>query len=318
MSWKADIQNFGNSGAKEEEPVRRTALLKKLITDPKILVMPGVYDCLSAKIAEACGIKAVQVTGYGLAGSYLGVPDIGILTKSQMVELTRNICRSVSVPVMADGDTGFGNAVNLYMAVREFEEAGAAGINLEDQMFPKRCGHMGGKQIIPFEEAVKKIEAAAEARRDPDFVINARTDAIAVAGVEEAIRRGNAFARAGADLIFVEAPTNPDDIRRVIQSIEAPVSINMIYAPGGKTPPVSIRTLEEWGAARVSVPVMPLFASAFALRNMYDAIRDDNASKMQQEVFGFEEFTDLMGLPKIRLLEEKFLSSAELDARYQK
>lgn len=165
--------------------------------------MPGVYDCVSAKIAEQCGVKAVQVTGYGLAGSYLGKPDVGILTKTQMVELTRNICNAVRIPVMADGDTGFGNAINLYYAVQEFEAAGAAGINLEDQFFPKRCGHMGGKQIIPFEEAVKKVEAAAAARKDKDFVINARTDAIAVAGVDEAIRRGNAFAKAGADLVFV-------------------------------------------------------------------------------------------------------------------
>ena len=174
--------------------MNRTTRLKELIRAREILVMPGVYDALSAKIAEKCGVKAVQVTGYGLAGSNLGLPDVGIMTKTQMVDLTRNICRAVSIPVMADGDTGFGNAINLYYAVRDFEAAGAAGINLEDQFFPKRCGHMGGKQIIPFEEAVKKIEAAAAARTDPDFVINARTDAIAVAGVEEAIRRGNAFA----------------------------------------------------------------------------------------------------------------------------
>lgn len=135
-----------------------TTQLKNLINSPEILVMPGVYDVLSAKIAERCGIKAVQVSGYGLAGSYLGMPDVGILTKTQMVELTRNICNGVSIPVMADGDTGFGNAVNLYYAVKEFEAAGAAGINLEDQVFPKRCGHMGGKQIIPFNEAVKKLK----------------------------------------------------------------------------------------------------------------------------------------------------------------
>lgn len=317
MSWKAGTQNSGSDGMAEEgSDMRPTTQLKKLIADPQILVMPGVFDCLSAKIAESRGIKAVQVTGYGLAGSYLGVPDVGILTKSQMVELTRNICHAVSIPVMADGDTGFGNAVNLYYAVREFEDAGAAGINLEDQFFPKRCGHMGGKQIIPFEEAVKKIEAAADARRDKDFVINARTDAIAVAGVEEAIRRGNAFHKAGADLIFVEAPTNPDDIKRVIQSIEAPVSINMIYAAGSKTPSVSINTLQEWGAARVSIPVMPLFAAAFALRKIYSSIADGDVSDMQQEIFKFTEFTDLMGLPDIQKLESRFLSGSELNFRY--
>ena len=296
--------------------MNRTTLLKQYIQAKEVLVMPGVYDCVSAKIAEQCGVKAVQVTGYGLAGSYLGKPDIGILTKTQMVELTRNICNAVSIPVMADGDTGFGNAINLYYAVQEFEAAGAAGINLEDQFFPKRCGHMGGKQIIPFEEAVKKIEAAAAARKDKDFVINARTDAIAVAGVDEAIRRGNAFAKAGADLIFVEAPTDPDDVKRVIQSIDAPVSINMIYAKGSKTPSIPIKTLEEWGAARVSVPVMPLFAASFALRKAYTAVVNDDVSSMDDEIFKFAEFTDLVGLPEIKELEKRFLASEEMNARY--
>lgn len=298
--------------------MNRTTQLKRLIQAKEILVMPGVYDALSAKIAEKCGVKAVQVTGYGLAGSNLGLPDVGIMTKTQMVELVRNICNAVSIPVMADGDTGFGNAINLYYAVKEFEAAGAAGINLEDQFFPKRCGHMGGKQIIPFEEAVKKIEAAAAARVDPDFVINARTDAIAVSGVEEAIRRGNAFAKAGADLIFVEAPEEVDDIKRVIQSINAPVSINMIYAKGSKTPAVTIKQLEEWGAARVSVPVMPLFAASRALERAYTAVVNDDVVSMNGEIFEFAEFTDLVGLPFIKELEKRFLDTTELDARYHR
>ncbi len=296
--------------------MNRTTRLKQLIQAKEILVMPGVYDALSARIAEKCGVKAVQVTGYGLAGAGLALPDVGIMTKTQMVEQVRNICRAVSIPVMADGDTGFGNAINLYYAVKDFEEAGAAGINLEDQFFPKRCGHMGGKQIIPFEEAVKKIEAAAAARTDQDFVINARTDAIAVSGVDEAIRRGNAFAKAGADLIFVEAPEKVDDIKRVIQSIDAPVSINMIYAKGSKTPAVSIKQLEEWGAARVSVPVMPLFAAARALERAYTAVVNDDVASMNDQIFEFVEFTDLVGLPLIKELEQRFLDTAELDARY--
>lgn len=298
--------------------MKRTTRLKQMIQAREILVMPGVYDTLSAMIAEKCGIKAVQVTGYGLAGSNLGYPDVGIMTKTQMVELVRNICARVNFPVMADGDTGFGNAVNLYYAVKEFEAAGAAGINLEDQFFPKRCGHMNGKQIIPFNEAVKKIEAAGAARTDPDFVINARTDAVAVAGVDEAIRRGNAFAKAGADLIFVEAPEKIDDIKRIIQSIDAPVSINMIYVKGSKTPAVSIKQLEEWGAARVSVPIMPLFAAARALQKAYTAVASDDVSSMNGEIFEFSEFTDLVGLPFIKELEQRFLDTAELDARYNR
>lgn len=298
--------------------MNRTTRLKKLIQAPEILVMPGVYDALSAMIAEKCGIKAVQATGYGFAGSNLGYPDVGIMTKTQMVELVRNICNRVDIPVMADGDTGFGNAINLYYAVKDFEAAGAAGINLEDQLFPKRCGHMGGKQIISFEEAVKKIEAAVAAKKDPDFVINARTDAVAVAGVDEAIRRGNAFAKAGADLIFVEAPEKIDDIKRILDSIDAPVSINMIYAKGSKTPAVSIQQLQEWGAARVSVPVMPLFAAARALEKAYTAIANDDVEEMMsnKNTFEFSEFTNLVGLPEIKELEKKFLDTAEMEARY--
>lgn len=295
--------------------MRKTTLLKKLINDPEILIMPGVYDALSAKVAQKCGAKAVQVSGYGVAGSYLGMPDVGILTLTQMVDITRHICNAVDIPVMADGDTGFGNAVNLYYTVKEIEAAGAAGVNLEDQVFPKRCGHMEGKQIISIEKAVKKIEAAVAAKVDPDFVINARTDAIAVAGIDEAIKRGNAFAKAGADLIFVEAPNNPDEIKRVIQSIDAPVSINMLY--GGKTPPVPIKTLEEWGAARVSVPVASIFAVTKALDEAFTKILDDEGMELLNHSYNFKQFTALVGLPQIRDLENKYLDSSEWDARYQ-
>jgi len=290
--------------------MKKTTQLKNLLKGPEILVMPGVYDALSAKIAQKCGVKAVQVSGFGLAASYLGLPDVAILTKTQMVDLTRNICSAIDIPVMADGDTGFGNAINLYYAVKEFEAAGAAGINLEDQVFPKRCGHMVGKQIVPFSEAVKKIEAAVAAKTDPDFIINARTDAIAVAGVDEAIRRGNAFAKAGADLIFVEAPTNPDDIKRVIQSIEAPVSINMLYG-GGKTPPVPLKTLQEWGARRVSVPVASLFSVAKMLEKTFTAILQDEGAKLAEESYKFDEFTALVGLPEIKDLEKRFFDLSE-------
>ena len=180
--------------------MKKTTLLKKLINDPEILVMPGAYDVLSARLIEAAGFKAVQCSGFGFAASLLGLPDIGILSSTQMLEITRSICHAVDIPVMADGDNGFGNAVNTYYTVREFEAAGAAGINLEDQISPKRCGHITGKQCISAEEMVLKIKAAREAARDPDFVINARTDAYMVYGEEEAIRRGNMYAKAGAEV----------------------------------------------------------------------------------------------------------------------
>lgn len=285
--------------------MKKTTCLKKLIRAPEILIMPGVYDALSAKLAEKAGACAVQISGFGLAGSFLGVPDVAILTESQMVELTRNICRAVDIPVMADGDTGFGNVVNVHYAVRDFEDAGAAGINLEDQVFPKRCGHMSGKQIIPMAEAVKKIEAAANARKDSDFVINARTDAIAAAGVDEAIRRGNAFAKAGADMIFVEAPQKLDDVKRVIQSIEAPVSINLLH--GGKSPAMTVKQLEEWGAARVSVPVAALMSVSWMLEKTYRHILEHGEiASLQDNSYSFSSFVELIGLQEVRKLEEKF------------
>ena len=295
--------------------MKKTTLLKKLILDRDVLVMPGVHDVLSAKIAEKVGAKAVQVSGYGLSACYLGLPDMGILTLTQMAEITRNICRAVDIPVMADGDTGFGNAINLYYAVKEFEAAGAAGINLEDQLFPKRCGHMQGKQIISLDEGVKKIQAAVDAKTDPDFVINARTDAIAVYGVDEAIKRGNAYAKAGADLIFVEAPTGEEDIKRVIQSIDAPVSINMLY--GKKTPPISVEQIASYGAARVSVPIASVMATAYALEKLYKHILEKGEITTIQDVsYAFDHFTDLLGMQHILELERQFLHSEELDARY--
>jgi 2,3-dimethylmalate lyase len=287
--------------------VKKTTRLKQLILDRKVLVMPGAYDALSAKVIEKAGFQAIQCSGYGIAASVLGLPDVGILSMAEMLSQTRAICNAVNVPCMADGDTGFGNVVNVWHTVQAFEAAGAAGINLEDQVFPKRCGHMDGKEVISLEEMVQKIRAAADARVDKDFVINARTDAIAVLGIEEAIRRGNAYADAGADLIFVEAPPAADDIKYVIRSIKAPVSINM--TDGGKTPIASIQQLEEWGAARVSIPVTALFAAAKAVETAMQVILAEGVSPTvnhPEMVMTFKEFTDLVGLPEIRAIEKKY------------
>ncbi|HHV57951.1 MAG TPA: isocitrate lyase/PEP mutase family protein [Firmicutes bacterium] len=294
--------------------MRKTTLLKKLINDPEILVMPGAYDVLSARLIEAAGFRAVQCSGFGFAASFLGLPDIGILSSSQMLELTRNICHAVDIPVMADGDNGFGNPVNTHYTVREFEAAGAAGINLEDQVSPKRCGHITGKQIIPAEEMVLKIQAAREAAGDPDFVINARTDAYGVAGIEEAIRRGNLYAKAGADLIFVEAPLSVEGIKRVIREIDAPVSINLLQ--GGRTPLVTIQELEEWGAARVSIPVTTVMAAAYGVKQALEYIKAHGTIRDLEGVLSFAEFTDLVGLDKIRELEARYLTEEEIALRY--
>ncbi|MFC1670146.1 oxaloacetate decarboxylase [Spirochaetota bacterium] len=287
--------------------MKKTTRLRQLIEDKKILAMPGAYDAISAKIIEKAGFDALQVTGFGLAAALQGKPDIGIISMGDMLYATRNIAQSVNIPVMADGDTGFGNEINVYHTVKSFEEAGAAGINLEDQVFPKRCGHMEGKQVVTMEEMARKIKAAVMGRKDPDFIINARTDAIAVYGIEDAIKRGNAYAEAGADLIFVEAPNTKEEIKYVIDKIKAPVSINM--AQGGKTPVCTVDELEKLGAARVSYPITALFAAARAMEKALQVLKKNSSTEEINDAFmSFEEFTDLVGLPDIKKIEDEINS----------
>ena len=291
--------------------MKKTSLLRKYILERNALVCPGAHDVISAKLIEQSGFKALQVSGFGLSASYLGLPDMAFIGFSDVVHFTKNIVDAVDIPVMADADTGYGNSINAMYVTREFIRAGAAGMNIEDQVFPKRCGHLEGKQIIPLEEMVLKIRACTEARNgiDPDFVINARTDAIAVAGVDEAIRRGNAYAQAGADLIFVEAPRSVEQIEQIVREIKAPVSVNLMDAVvGGKTPLVSIDTLRKLGVARVSIPVGPLFAAVRGMRDYLDAIKGDRIAEGRTElVVPFAEFKSLVGFDAFRDLERRYL-----------
>ncbi len=291
--------------------MKKTSLLRKYILERNALVCPGAHDVISAKLIEQSGFKALQVSGFGLSASYLGLPDMAFIGFSDVVHFTKNIVDAVEIPVMADADTGYGNSINAMYVTREFIRAGAAGMNIEDQVFPKRCGHLEGKQIIPLEEMVLKIRACTEARNgiDPDFVINARTDAIAVAGVDEAIRRGNAYAQAGADLIFVEAPRSVEQIEQIVREIKAPVSVNLMDAVvGGKTPLVSIDTLRKLGVARVSIPVGPLFAAVRGMRDYLDAIKGDRIAEGRTElVVPFAEFKSLVGFDAFRDLERRYL-----------
>ncbi|NLK19727.1 MAG: isocitrate lyase/PEP mutase family protein, partial [Synergistaceae bacterium] len=267
--------------------MKKTTLLKNMISERKALVCPGAHDAISAMLIERAGFKALQVSGFGLSASYLGLPDMAFIGFSDVVHFTKNIIDAVNIPVMADADTGYGNSINAMHVTREFIRAGAAGMNIEDQVFPKRCGHLEGKQIIPMEEMVLKIKAcrAAGDELDPDFVINARTDAIAVAGIDEAIRRANAYAEAGADLIFVEAPRSVEQIEQAVQEIKAPVSINLMDAvTGGKTPLVPIHRLREIGVGRVSIPVGPLFAAVKGMTAYLEAIKGDQIAEGRTEL----------------------------------
>ncbi|NLG94423.1 MAG: oxaloacetate decarboxylase [Acetomicrobium flavidum] len=290
--------------------MKRSTLLKNMIAERKALVCPGAHDVISAKLIERAGFRACQVSGFGLSASYLGLPDMAFLSFSEALDFSKNIIDAVEVPVMVDADTGFGNAINAMRVTEEFIKIGAAGMNIEDQVFPKRCGHLEGKQIIPMEEMVLKIKACIEVKKklDPDFVINARTDAIAVSGVDEAIRRGNAYADAGADLIFIEAPRTKEDIKRLTREIRAPISINLFDAvSGGKTPLISIDELREMGVARISIPVGPLFAAIRGMINYLDVIKDGIAEGRDDLVVPFAEFKELIGFNKYRDLEKKYL-----------
>lgn len=291
--------------------MKKTTRLKNLINERKALVCPGAHDAISGKLIEKAGFKALQVSGFGLSATYLGLPDMAFIGFSDVLHFTKNIVDAVDIPVMADADTGYGNSINAMHITREFIKAGAAGMNIEDQLFPKRCGHLEGKSIIPMEEMVLKIKACKAARDelDPDFVINARTDAIAVAGIDEAILRANAYAEAGADLIFVEAPRSVEQIEQAVREIKAPVSVNLMDAvTGGKTPLVSIDKLKAIGVGRVSIPVGPLFAAVKGMTTYLEAISGDRIAEGRTELVApFSDFKDLVGFDLFRDLEKKYL-----------
>ncbi len=300
--------------------MKKTTQLRHLIEAPEILVSPGAYDCFSAKLIESMGFKAMATTGAGISESFLGVPDFGFLGLSENLMISRNIAQAVNLPVMADADTGYGNAV--YHTVRMFEEAGITGINLEDQVAPKRCGHIKGKEIISMEEMVKKIEAAVAARKDPDFIINARTDAAAIAGIDEAIRRANAYHKAGADMVFPDAVLSEEDIAKFVGNVSAPVSINMGLAIRKRptTPLVSIKRLEELGVARVTFPRMTTASALSGMKKALEVILESIAQGKIIErpdlCFSFEELSTLMGVPQMKELEERFLTEEALAGKY--
>lgn len=286
--------------------MKKTTLLKKYVHDPEILVIPGVPDPLSARIAWKTGFKAVFVSGYASTAATLGAPDVGLMTMTEMVECAARIVDAVDIPVFADGDTGHGNVTNLIRSMRQFEKAGVAAIFYEDQVAPKRCGHMSGKQVVPAEEMVAKIKAAVDTRVDPDLMVMARTDAMATHGIDEAIRRMHMYVEAGADMAFVEAPQSIEQMRRITTEIKAPNMANMV--PGGKTPMLSAKQLEEIGFAVVAHPTALIYAMARTAREVLRQILDSGTSAgLEDRMIEFEEFNRLVGLPEIRSKEREYL-----------
>jgi 2,3-dimethylmalate lyase len=286
--------------------MRKTTRLKELILASEILIMPGAHDSLVARIIEQAGFQAVTLGGYPATANLLGKPDVSLLSMTEMVEYTRRICGAVDLPVFTDGDTGYGNVTNVYRTVKEMERAGAAGMFIEDQVFPKRCGHMEGKQVIPAEEMVAKIKAALDARIDPDFVIMARTDALAVHGIEEAIRRGNLYRETGADLIFVEAPQTIEEMKRINREINAPTLANNVE--GGKSPLLTAKKLESIGYNVVVFPIASTYCIAKSVVDLMRELKEKGTTEsFLDRMITFTSFNELVGLPDIRKKEEGYL-----------
>jgi methylisocitrate lyase len=286
--------------------MRKTTRFKQLVQSPELLMMPGVHDALSARIAENAGFDAVTAAGFAATGALLGRPDSSQLSATEMADHYARICDAVDIPVFVDADTGFGNVTNVQRTVREFERAGVAGLFIEDQIFPKRCGHTPGKDVVPVEEYLSKLKAALDARRDPDFVIMARTDALGVIGIDEAITRGQMAAELGADMVFVEAPGTAEEMRRVCAEIDAPHFANIVDF--GESPLLTAQELQAIGYAAAVWPVASIFTVTKALQTMYATLKRDGTTKAAQDgMVDFAAYTALVGLPELRDQEESYL-----------
>lgn len=286
------------------EPRRR---LRELLAGQRPLVAPGAYDALSARLVEQAGFDVVYMTGFGSTAGLLGRPDVGLLTGGEMVANAARLVDAVDLPAIADADTGYGNAVNVVRTVRGYEQAGVAGIHLEDQVMPKRCGHLRGKAVIPAEEMVGKLRAAVAARRDPDFVIIARTDAAAVHGLDDALDRARRYADAGADLLFVESPTSEEDIARIAEELRDSAPLVFNWAEGGRTPPLPLDRIGELGYALVLFPISTLLAATAGMRQVLARLRADGTpAAALPGLPGFDEFTELVGLSEVTAIGERF------------
>jgi carboxyvinyl-carboxyphosphonate phosphorylmutase len=286
---------------------KKKLLKEKLNQRNEIIVLPGVFDALSAKVAEKVGFQAIFQTGYGSAASLLGMPDFGFLNAGENIENARRIIRSVDLPVIVDVDTGYGNPLTVWKIVNDLIAYGAAGIFLEDQIWPKRCGHMRGKEVIGVDEYIQKLRAALNASAGKNFVIVARTDARAPLGFDEAIERGKRYRNEGADVVFVEAPQSEDELREVPKKIDAPLLANMIE--NGVTPTFSADELKSMGYSMVVFPLSGLYAATYAMKKIFSQLKSNGTTKgCTDTMLDFNEFNELVELPKFMQMEKKYQS----------
>lgn len=287
--------------------MKKTTRLKEMINAPEILVMYPAHDALSARIAEQEGAKAVTVGGFAASGVLLGQPDSSQLTATELAKFYEGICASVDIPVFVDADTGFGGVTNVIRTVKDFERAGIAGLFIEDQLFPKRCGHTAGKDVIATEEMVPKLKAALDNRTDEDLVIMGRTDALGVLGIEEAIARANLYCETGCDMVFVEAPETTLQMRRICKEVEGPVLANMIEF--GRSPLMASHQLQELGFAVAVWPVASVFVVSRALQILYRTLKETGSTmSLHEQMVDFEEYMKIVRLSELR----------EMEARYKK
>lgn len=283
----------------------KAQMIRQALAKHGQLIMPGVYDALSAKIAARAGFEVTFITGYSLSATLLGEPDFGLLTQTEVVSAAQRICSVIDTPVIVDADTGYGNAINVIRTVQDLIRAGAAGMFLEDQVWPKRCGHMRGKQVISLEEQLNKLRAAVEAKGQDDFFIVARTDARQALGLDEAIKRAIAFKNAGADAVFIEAPESKDEMREIASQVKGHLVANMLER--GVTPLMGPEELKDLGFDLIVWPLAPLYSVAKSLTEVYTTLRKEGSTiSILDRLMPFDEFNAIVGLNEKYLLDAKF------------
>jgi 2-methylisocitrate lyase-like PEP mutase family enzyme len=285
---------------------RLTTRMRALLARPGCLVVPGVADAFAARMVKMEGFEAVYMTGFGTSLTRLGMPDVGLLTANEMIDNAGRIADASELPVIADADTGYGNPINTRRTIRDYEKAGVAGVHIEDQAWPKRCGHLAGKRVIPTAEMVAKIKAACDARRDDDFVIITRTDAIAIEGMDAALERGERYREAGADVLFIEAPVGREQVEVVSKRFKGvPLLYNM--ASSGKTPDLPAEELGKLGFKIAIYPNWIMLAAIPAMQNLLRELKKTGSiAHMRDKVANFKQFTDIAGLPEIQELENRY------------